>query len=63
MAMDWDPDTKILVMDRHNLGHCGFDDELLEAELFLNGIDDPEAKNPDGMIINFMKDISGGPGP
>lgn len=50
--MIWDRKKKILTMDLHNLLHCDFNPELLEAELFLSGIDDPGAITPRMIIVD-----------
>lgn len=54
--MRFHKDKKIITMSLMDLEHCGFSYEEFRGELFLNGIDDPEAELP----IMFMVDVVGG---
>jgi hypothetical protein len=51
--MRFDKKTKTLEMDLINLEHCDFNYGIFLGELFLNGIDDPEAERPEKLIVNF----------
>lgn len=51
--IQWFPETSTLVLDLHNLEHCGFDLDLLDDELFLNGIKDEKAKQPHIIVVEL----------
>jgi ribosomal protein L37AE/L43A len=47
-------DKKLLVMSLMDLEHCGFNHDDFCGELFLNGIDDPDAQTPDLIMVDFV---------
>lgn len=51
--MKYDPKSKTLKMDLVDLEHCGFDHDEFEAELHLAGIEDPGARWPEKLEVEF----------
>ena len=53
----YDPATRTLHMDLFNLEHCGFDHDMYEDELHLNGLDDTDEALlwPDTLIVRFRE--------
>ncbi len=52
--MKFHKDLKIITMSLMDLEHCGFNYEDFCGELFLNGIDDEEAKQPIMLAVDFI---------
>lgn len=53
--MKFHKDLKIITMSLMNLEHCGFNYEEFCGELFLQGIDDEEAKEPIMLMVDFVE--------
>ena len=47
-------ESGIITMSLMDLEHCGFKYEDFLGELFLNGIDDPEAERPILLMVDFV---------
>jgi predicted RNA-binding Zn-ribbon protein involved in translation (DUF1610 family) len=47
-------DKKMVVMSLMDLEHCGFRYDDFCGELFLSGIDDPDALTPDLLMVDFV---------
>ncbi len=43
----------VVIMDLMDLEHCGFDHEDFDFELRASGINDPEARWPVALVVNF----------
>ena len=46
-------DKKVVIMDLADLEHCGFSHDEFDFELRTRGIEDPEARWPVALIVNF----------
>ncbi|MBI5564850.1 MAG: hypothetical protein HY870_08145 [Chloroflexi bacterium] len=49
----YDPELGLVQMDLGDLEHCGFDHTAFDGELFLIGIEEPDARWPLALIVNF----------
>ena len=49
----YDPELGLVQMDLGDLEHCGFDHTAFDGELFLVGIEEPAARWPLALIVNF----------
>jgi len=51
--VEWIAEERVLVLDLVDLEHMGFDHDDMDGELFLHGLDDPECRRPDLIVVNF----------
>jgi len=67
--MKWNKENKTVYTNLVSLEHCGFDIREFDGELHLMGIDDPEARWPDYLVVEFehgavkigkLEEVSGG---
>lgn len=51
--MEYIKSENLVVLDLVDLEHCGFNHEEFDFELRVSGIEDPEARWPTALVINF----------
>lgn len=51
--MEYIKSKSLVIMDLIDLEHCGFNHNDFDFELRVSGIEDPEAKWPAAMVVNF----------